>query len=75
MSEVKKFSSVSHYLWIANKENIKSNKHKATHNTAQINSFDHGCNLEADSVVYVGVFAFRQNNNKKPSFLNTEKLL
>lgn len=62
MSEVKKFSSVSHYLWIANKENIKSNKHEATHNLAQINSYDPGCNLEADSVVYVGAFAFSQNN-------------
>lgn len=68
MSEVKKFSSVSHYLWMANKENIKGNKHKATNNVAQINSCDPGCNLEADSVVYIGVFAFRQNNNKKTSF-------
>lgn len=44
MSEVKKFSSVSHYLWIAKKENIKSNKHKATNNVAQTNSYDSGCN-------------------------------
>lgn len=68
MSEVKEFSSVSHYLWIANKENIKHNKHKATYNVAQINSYDPGCNSNAGSVVYIAVFAFRQNNKIKPSF-------
>lgn len=75
MSEVKKFSSGSHYLWIANKENIKSNKHKATHKVAQINSYEPACNLKADSVVYIAVFALRKNNNKKTSFYNAEKLL
>lgn len=67
MSEVKKFSSVSHYLWIAKKENIKSNKHKATNNVAQTNSYDSGCNQkQIQQFMLVSLLSDKVTRKKAP---------